>query len=199
MERSDIQKIVDEARKRGHDVRIRDVAYALLKARFGDSLIPYTVVFGQPQGENDVTDYDALKSTEYLVRTFTKELTTKNAPEKDEGQALLDMIFQKRENKGQSDITFEENKAAIIELIERTETALGEGVIKTDVGLKIIADLRVKLNDKFGAAEKTEEQYIIVAPKFNHICDQTHKECWLQTKEFAMQHWHLLPDPNYKQ
>ena len=65
--------------------------------------------------------------------------------------------------------------------------------------IKTEADIRVKLNDKFGASEKTSEQYVVVQPKCNHICEITHRECWLQTKEYAKEHWHLIDDPDYKE
>ena len=64
---------------------------------------------------------------------------------------------------------------------------------------KTEADLRVKLNDKFGAAEKTAEQYIIVQPKYNRICPYTRHECYEMTEEYAMQQFHLIKDPDYKE
>ena len=69
----------------------------------------------------------------------------------------------------------------------------GEKDLKTLALLqKTEADLRVKLNDKFGASEKAEDQYIVVQTKFNHICQWTNRECWLQTKEYAKEHWNLI-------
>ena len=56
-------------------------------------------------------------------------------------------------------------------------------------------DLRVKLNDKFGADEKKDEQRIIVNTHYNHICDVLHKECLFYNKEYAMKKWNLIEKP----
>lgn len=193
-----IKVLTDKAAKRGHNVRIRDIAYALLRYRMDDE-IAYTVVFGVPEKENDVSSYESSDAVRYLVRTVSKDFEPKES--KDDVIDLANLL-SKEKNEAKSDeedITFEENKAAMIELIRRTEDALADGKIETDKGLKIIADLRVKLNDKFNVADKGVQQLIFVQPKFNHICEYTRKECWLQTKEYAMEHWGLIEDPNKKQ
>lgn len=194
-----LQEIVNLASKRGFEARIRDAAYALLRVRFDDKVIAYTVVFGPPENDSAIANYDKSGLIKFLCDFFKKELVDDKQSKQKEQEQILELISKKSDATADADITFEENKAAMIELINRTEKALQENKIDTDKGLKIIADLRVKLNDKFGAAEKSQDQFIIVAPKFNHICEQTHKECWLQTKEFAMKQWHLIPDPNFKQ
>jgi hypothetical protein len=194
-----IENIIDEAKKYGHDVSIRDVAYSLLRAVLDNDLMCYTVVFGAPQKDNDIECYERMDKVKYLIKRFDKALTPKEKEKS--GEEIIAALNKAKSAKNTDlgeDITFEENKAAMIELIQRTEDALANGTIDTDKGLKIIADLRVKLNDKFKVEDKTNEQYIIVQPKFNTICDQTHRECWLQTRDFAMEHWHLIPDPNYK-
>ena len=193
-----IKKITDEAAKRGHEVRIRDVAYALLRYKF-NAQMAYMVVFGVSQNENDVETYEKSESTKYLIRAVAKDIEPK--VEKNNNAELAELLSQKKpvEKSEDGDITFEENKAAMVELIQRTENALADGSIDTDKGLKIIADLRVKLNDKFEVADKEVQQYVVVQPKFSHICEWTRRECWLQTKEYAMEHWHLIPDPKYKE
>lgn len=62
--------------------------------------------------------------------------------------------------------------------------------------IKLDIEIRTKLNDKFAVSEKQDEQRIIVETKFNTICPHTHRECWVQTKEYAMQHWNLIENPN---
>jgi hypothetical protein len=193
MEQEKIERIIDGAKKYGHDVSIRDVCYGLLRSAFDNDLFCYTVVFGTPQKDNDIACYERLDKVEYLLKLFKKKL----APKVERDKRLEKLIAEKSESNNK-DITFEENKSAMVELISRTEEALTEGTIDPDKGLKIIADLRVKLNDKFRVEDKSAEQYIIVEPKFNHICDKTRKECWLQTKEYAKEHWHLIDDPDYK-
>lgn len=193
-----IKKITEDAEKRGHEVRIRDVAYALLRYKF-DADMAYMVVFGVPQNDNDVETYEKSESTKYLIRTIAKDIEPEEA--KSDEPELADLFSQSKptEQSEDGDITFEENKAAMVELIQRTEDALANGTIDTDKGLKIIADLRVKLNDKFKVADKEVQQYVAVLTKFNTICPHTRRECWTQTREFAMKQWHLIPDPKYKE
>lgn len=196
-----IKKITNDAKQRGHEVRIRDISYALLRVKFNDELIAYTVVFGTPEKDNDVTDYDALESVQYLTRYFEKDLT----PKKEKNEVNADLLKALNKNKKSEDnengsMTFEENRAGIeqqlkeiLELKKKCTDEEGNADVKTMALLqKTEADLRVKLNDKFGAAEKSAEQYIIVQPKFNSICEYTRRECYQMTKEYAMEHWNLI-------
>lgn len=197
-----IKKITNEAKVRGHEVRIRDIAYALLRVKFNDELIAYTVVFGTPEKDNDVTDYDALDSVRYLVRYFEKDLTPKKE-HSDVNVDLLKALNKKSDDNENGSMTFEENRAGIeqqlkeiLELKKKCTDEEGNADVKTMALLqKTEADLRVKLNDKFGAAEKSAEQYIIVQPKFNTICEYTRRECYQMTKEYAMEHWNLIEKP----
>lgn len=195
---NELKHITDEAKKRGHDVRIRDIAYALLRARFEDELVAYSVIFGVPEKDDDISCYEKLDSSKYLLRYFKKEMSPKEKETESSADLLALLTKNQKQGNGDGDLSFEENKAAMIELIKRTEEALEDGSIDVDKGLKILSDLRVKLNDKFKVADKEVEQYIIVQPKYNTICEHTRRECWVQTKEFAMEHWHLIPDPAYK-
>lgn len=188
-----IDVVIEAARKRGHDVRIRDVAYAILRVKLDDAFIAHSVVFGTAD-DKTIKAYESLASVGYLIDWFTKDF----AQPENEPEINIEELIGAASKNSEDDITFEENKAAIIALIARTEEAMEQGKIDLDKGLKICADLRVKLNDKFGAAEKSNEQYIIVQPKCNKICPHTRKECWEMTEEFAMKHFHLIKDPAYK-
>lgn len=204
-----IKHITEEARKRGHEVRIRDISYALLRVRFKDELIAYTVVFGAPDKDSDITDYESLESTKFLMRWFEKDLAPKEVEKKSNADIIKELTTKakKTETTDDGSMTFEENRAGIeqqlkeiLDLKKQCIDEDGKSDVKTMALLqKTEADLRVKLNDKFGAAEKSAEQYIVVQPKFSHICEHTRRECWLQTKSFAMEHWHLIEDPNYKE
>lgn len=185
-----IAKIIEDARMRGFEPRIRDIAYAVLRAKLDDATIAYAVVFEQPKSDNVVTSYDKQPMTQYLVRQMSKDNHVEDDTPKVEEQ--LAEIAQSQGTAQGSEITFEENKAAMVELISRTETALEDGTIDVDKGLKIIADLRVKLNDKFGATDKAAAQYIFVKPKYNMICPHTRRECWQIDKEFAKEKFNLV-------
>lgn len=202
-----IKTIADSASKRGYEVKIRDIAYAALKVVLGDSEIPYTVVFGSPERKNDIDDYDSLDSVKFLSRWFEKELAPKEV-EKERPEDIIRAVKKKTDVSEDGSMSFEENRAGIekqiAEVLELKKQLLDADGLCTDLKTMAILqktemEARAKLNDKFGASEKSNEQYIIVQPKFNTICEYTRRECWQQTREFAMQHWHLIPDPNYKE
>ena len=79
---------------------------------------------------------------------------------------------------------------AIEKLIKEGGTSLDTKELSSLI--KIKADLRVKLNDKFGAGEKNEEQLIIVEKKYNHICERYNVECYLPTKEDLIEMFDLV-------
>lgn len=201
MENSELKKITNEAAKRGHEVRIRDIAYGLLRARFKDELIAYTVVFGVPQADGDVSCYDKLPSTKYLVKYFSKSQEETNRKKSDTADIVAAITKSKQDNADtEGAISFEDNRAGIetqlkeiLELKKQCNEEDGKIDVKTMALLqKTEADLRVKLNDKFGAAEKTAEQYIIVQKKFDFICPATRRECYQLDKEAAMKKWNLI-------
>lgn len=190
-----IKKITDEAQKRGHDVRIRDIAYALLRVKFDDALIAFTVVFGTPDGDNAVNCYDEMESVRYLVRYFEQDLAPK-AEENVAADIVREIKNRNKDNAESNSMSFEENRAGIetqIKEILELKKECPKDDIKTMALLqKTEADLRSKLNDKFGASEKSESQYIFPTRRFDMVCPVTRRECYQVTKEDAMKHWNLV-------
>lgn len=78
------------------------------------------------------------------------------------------------------EITFEDNRKAILRLIEQTQRQRAAGEIEAKDALKIEADLRVKLNDKFNVQDDTRDKVVIVEKKYNMICRHGY-ECYLPT------------------
>lgn len=198
-----LERIIEEAKKHGQEVRVRDVGYAVLVVGLDDSDLAYRLIFGD---DGNAATYKGQQHVKFLVNHLKAE-----GLKKDESKEAEDVARLIAQNKGKNNdnadgsITFEENRAGMEEQIREIREAITKGMKDETLddktfGIlqKTLADLRSKLNDKFGAAEKTAEQYIIVQPKFNTICEHTRHECWLQTKEFAMEHWHLIEDPNWK-
>lgn len=195
-----IDKIIDDAKKHGYDVRIRDVGYAILCAKLDNPDMAYMLIFGN---DGNLETFSKLDRIKYLVRYFQSEQL--QAKEKDEAAEIAKLIANSKGRKtdnSDGSMTFEENREGIEqqlrEIVELKKDAMnpteGEGADLKTLALlqKTEADLRVKLNDKFGAAEKTAEQYIIVHPKFNKICPYTRHECYEMTKEWAMEHYNLI-------
>ena len=194
-----IDDIIEDAKKQGYDVRIRDVGFAILSTQLNDSKMAYMLIFGEDPHHDTFITLDRIK---YLVDYFKgKALKAKEKSEASEIAALI----AKNKGKNKKDdsvktITFEENREGLENQLVEIRALIEE--LKKDPNgydpktmallIKTEADIRVKLNDKFGASEKSEDQYIVVQTKFNHICQWTNRECWLQTKEYAKEHWNLI-------
>lgn len=201
-----LERIIEEAKKHGQEVRVRDVGYAALVVGLEDPDLAYRLIFGD---DGNAATYKGQQHVKFLVNHLKAEVLKKD--ESKEAEDIARLIAQSKGKKdaaaNDGSMTFEENREGIEtqlrEIVELKKAAMDDenGTDLKTLALlqKTEADLRVKLNDKFGAAEKTAEQYIIVQPKCNHICEITHRECWLQTKEYAKEHWHLIDDPNYKE
>lgn len=198
-----INKITNDAKKRGYEVRIRDISYACLKAVLGDELIAYTVVFGTPHTDHDVKDYTSMDSIQYLVEWFEEEIAPKEE-KKERPEDIVKALKKKKTDTDDGSMTFEENRAGIenqiaeiLELKKLCVTISENGEERTDVKTlatlhKTEADLRSKLNDKFGASEKSKEQYVIVQKRFDFVCPYTRHECYQMDKEDAKKKWNLI-------
>lgn len=195
-----LEKIIEEAGKRSYDVRVRDVGYAVLVAGLGDENLAHKLIFGDDGNE---ATYRELPHIKYLVNYLKAEDLKKN--ESKEAEDITKLITKskgKKQVNNDGSMTFEENREGIEtqlrEIVELKKEAMdGEkgADLKTLALLqKTEADLRVKLNDKFGAAEKTAEQYIIVQKKFDFVCPHTRRECYQMTKEDAMKKWNLIEE-----
>lgn len=203
MENNILKQITAEAEQRGHSVRIRDIAFALMRVTFDDALSAYSVAFGVPKVDKEIENYESLESTKYLVRYFKKR-AEKAEPNPTE---TVEAMVKKRiaQNTDEGSMTFEENRGGIERQIREIRELIEQAKNETPVDLKTLAllqkteaDLRSKLNDKFGGSEKSQDQYIVVPKKYNHICEWTRRECFLQTKEYAMEHWNLIENTNTK-
>lgn len=195
-----LEKIIEEAKKRSYDVRVRDVGYAVLVAGLGDENLAHKLIFGDDGNE---ATYRELPHIKYLVNYLKAEDLKKN--ESKEAEDIAKLITQskgKKQVNNDGSMTFEENREGIEtqlrEIVELKKEAMDD---EKDADLKTLAllqkteaDLRVKLNDKFGAAEKTAEQYIIVQKKFDFVCPHTRRECYQMTKEDAMKKWNLIEE-----
>lgn len=192
-----LEKIIEEAKKRSYDVRVRDVGYAVLVAELDDENLAHKLIFGDDGNE---TTYRELPHIKYLVNYLKAEDLNKSKSK--EAEDIANLIVRskgKNQNNADGSMTFEENREGIetqlreiVELKKEAMDSVDGADLKTLALLqKTEADLRVKLNDKFGAAEKTAEQYIIVQKKFDFICPYTRHECYQMTKEDAMSKWNL--------
>ena len=200
-----LESIINEAKKHSYDVRVRDVGYATLVVGLGDEDLAHKLIFGD---DGNVATYKTLPHVKFLVNYLNAEnLKRKESKEAEDIAKLIAKSKGKKTDNIDGSMTFEENREGIEtqlrEIVELKKEAMdsAEGADLKTLALlqKTEADLRVKLNDKFGAAEKTAEQYIIVQKKFDFVCPYTHHECYQMDKDDAMRKWHLIDDPDYKE
>lgn len=172
MDNEQIKKTIEHFKDEGDTVRVRDIAYTLLSKMFADSKTAYQCLFGT-EGYDDYAD-DAMRSKleQYLSDAgYIRSVSTDD----DSGE-----------------ITFEENKKEMERLLATTQKEMEKGTVETKDALKIMADIRVKLNDKFKVESKQQDRMIVVERKFNFVCPATRKECYQLDKEFAMKKWNLI-------
>lgn len=166
-----INEIIEDGITKGYSVRVRDVSFTLLSFYYKDNELAYKSVFGA----------DSFGYEDYIKNPVVKYLQNE----------LVDFNTNKKKKNGNDDITFEENKAEIIQLIKDTQKALEDGTIEPKDALKIQADLRVKLNDKFSVNEAVQEQIVIVNCKYNSVCD-CGREIYIPTKEDLIKEYNLI-------
>lgn len=190
-----LDKIIEEAKRRSYDVRVRDVGYAVLAAVLDDEDLAHKLIFGDDGNERT---YRELPQIKYLINYLRAEDLKKNESKEAEDIAKLIANNKGKKNDDGDDIglTYEENYAGAVEQLKRIEdlrTRCDPDDIKTLKDLeKAESDIRVRLVDKFNVQEKNVEQYVIVQKKFDFICPHTRRECYQMTKEDAMNKWNLV-------
>jgi hypothetical protein len=164
MNLDDIKCLISSAKGKGLSVKIRDIAFVYLRQKIDDDNVCYSALYGTDFNDSELKEYVGSSKIAYL----NKELKPKN-------------IIKPKETNPNT-ITFDENRAGMEEdlryidkFIKDNEKDLDPKEIAALMGKK--SDLRVKLNDKFGANEQKDEQRIIVMHKSDFICDRQHCEC----------------------
>lgn len=180
----DITKIIEDGKKMKHEVSVRDIAYVLLLRSFKEKNIAYASLFGKDFTSEVLDRYDKSPKIRYLRKYMKSNYAESN------------VAGQKESKVNYEDITFEENKEQLIKNLAKIKEMNENGELDAKDFIKLDIEIRTKLNDKFAVSEKQDEQRIIVETKFNTICPHTHRECWVQTKEYAIQHWDLIENPN---
>lgn len=180
-----IRQTINDCSKAGHSVGMRDLSYVLLCRHYEDRATAYRILFGLDADFNAdyAYTYDQTASINYLRDYVDFNLNTDDITKK-----------KKKKISSSEDISFEENKAEILNLIKATKQAFEKGEIEAKDALKIEADLRVKLNDKFGANEQVQDQIVVVQQKYDSICSRCGTEIARRpiTKEEAMKMYDLI-------
>ncbi len=174
-----IKKAIEDCARANHTISVRDISYVLLSMQFDDSLVAYKCLFGNDYDYNKEyhNTYDNTSTMQYL-KTYV-EVTLLGG--------------QKKKKRGE-DISFEENKAEIINLIKETKEKEERGEIDAKQSLDLQTKLRVTLNDKFKVQSDEVDQVIHVFEKYNDICPICSTEISRRpiSKEEAMEMYDLV-------
>lgn len=171
-----IRDITEKCKIKGAEIKVTDIAFVYLCRHFSDADVAYRALFGKEATQKEVELYSKSKGID-ILRQVLNEMDGRG---RDEEFILT------------QDITFEQNKEALIKMLDKIPEAVNDGTLTMKDAMKMEKDIRVALNDKFGTAEESAQQFVFVEAKFNHICEWTHRECFLQTKDYAKKQWGLV-------
>lgn len=156
----------------GVNVRVRDIAYTLLSKMFADGKTAYQCLFGADGYEEYAADGMRDKLVQYMTDAgYIRSFSTDD---------------------GTGGISFEENRREMERLLAQTQQALDNGLIEAKDGLKIMADIRVKLTDKFKVESQKKDRMIVVEKKFSGICEYCHHEIYVPSEEELMEKYGLI-------
>lgn len=179
MNKSDVAKIISDCKASGYEVRVRDISYCLLKSRYDDIELAYNSLFEQVTDIKFINNYDRSKPIKFLEKyikaNYAEKTKTSNAP-----------IDDSQIEKMLEDISFEENKAAVVRRINDVVQWMADGEIDKDKGAKLELEYRKVLKEKFGGEKKEDDQRIIVYKNYNDIC-VCGREIYRPTKEDIME------------
>lgn len=171
-----IKGTIEYFRQNGKHIRVRDIAYTLLAKMF-DAKTAFQCLF---PGEENIFDVYAEDTLRDELEAYLTE------------QGYIKSVSTDAYTGG---ITFNENKREMEMLLEKTQRALDDGLIEPKDGLKILADIRVKLNDKFKVQEQTKDRLIVVNTKYNDVCQHCGHEIYIPTVEDLMEEYNLVEKP----
>ena len=171
-----IKRAIEDCARANHTISVRDISYVLLSMQFDDSLVAYKCIFGNDYDYNQ--DYHATYD-QTSTMTYLKSYVE------------FTLLSDKKKKKKTEDISFDENKEAIINLIKENKEKEERGEIDAKQSLDLQTKLRVTLNDKFKVQSDETEQIVHVFSKFNAICE-CGKEIYVPTKEELMAKYNLV-------
>lgn len=147
-----------------------DISFAILCDTIADKELAYKLAYGKDNGN----------AKEFYT---SKQLT-----------AILNALSPYGVGVVNEDsITKEQNKAELIQLLDKIKDLADNKKIPLKDAVKMEADIRVKLNDKFEMDLSNKQKRIIVVPqKHDIVCPKTNRECnYWPSKSACMKHYNL--------
>ena len=175
-----IETIFSDCSDLGYDVEYKDILYCLVCDMFEDSTLAYQTVFGGSleDAKIKVMVYGGLGKITFL-------------------KAHLTLYLQKEKptsNKKETTITYDENLVEFLKIRQDIKDQMAMGKIDPLGGNKALADMSVKLNDKFKINDENKGQVVVVETKYNDVCSHCQHEVARApiTKEEAMKMYNLV-------
>lgn len=169
-----IKEIIAEAYKKGYVVNDTDIKYAILLNYIEDTNVI----------ERKKKTYFNSNVMRWLTKYISDNYIAKQKKSEDKPQPVKVV-------EDDSAITFEDNRNALLALLDDLKRDLDAGLIEPKDYYARVSDIRVKLNDKFKVQDDTKDKIVIVEKKYNHICRYGY-ECYLPTKEDLMEMYDLV-------
>lgn len=166
---TELTKIIDDCKDAGFEPKMHEIAYVCLLNSFKDKSVVYKIFFGSDAKEKEIEAFDSCEKISFLKKYIADNYI---------GNSDLDDKY--------SDITFEDNKEAMIKMIDEAERKYKNNEIEWDKYSDRVSKLRIALNDKFKVSEKQDEQRIIVYAKYDAICPYCHHEVKSKPAEEAI-------------
>lgn len=179
--------IIKDCELAGHKVKIKDISYVLLCRCYDDIAVAYKVLFDSDKSNAEILEYHQSNTISFL-RTYMDSNFKNNSSSTPNNS--------KNSKSKTKDITFDENKVAMIELLEKTIQDEKDGLIDPEKSIATQTKLRIALNDKFQVKEEIKEQMVIVNTKYNAICEGCGRETYIPTKEDLMKEYNLIENNN---
>lgn len=157
-----IREIITPLREEGLQVGLRDVAYAVLSIVYiGGRETAFRSVFGDAP-EIPYDKYIARPETERVLQAVCAALAPTEAAQESSQEITFDDLKQ-----GLID-----DMRALEELRDKRTEDGGPMLEPKEMAQVVarIADIRVKLSEKFNTSERVVEQRVIVEQKYNAVC-----------------------------
>lgn len=175
-----IEAIFADCSDLGYEVEYKDILYCLISDMFEEPSLAYQIVFGDTieDAKIKVMAYSNLGKITFL-------------------RAHLTLYSQKEKptrNKKETTITYDENLVEFLAIRQDIKDQMAMGKIDPLGGNKALADMSVKLNDRFKINDDNKGQIVVVETKYNDVCSYCQHEVARApiTKEEAMKMYNLV-------
>ena len=170
IKKTDIRVLLSSIRQEWPQASEKDIAFAVLCDTIADKGVAYKMAYGKTVADAEEHYRSAgMQKLLGLLEPF--------------GVGAVDEEL----------ITREQNKTELIRLLKEIKALAANRKIDAKDAVKMEADIRVKLNDKFEMEESQSQKRIIIVPqKHDMICPHTNRECtYMPTKEACMKYYGL--------